>query len=1422
VPSKIFLNEGRADPPDATMIKAFPASNTSVDVVAREAAKEAARRAGVTLGEYLNRVIAEQAAELGFEPHDPDATARLQALTARLMRPPTAGLRPHPRTRPGRDRELWRTRGGSLEKTALQITDGRSPARDDYPAPDVLSDLTEDAAVRPGDLPLASLAEQLAEIEHRLLSNGGNQLIRAALARLERDLSARRGLDGGLAESELKPLESDITMLLHALRSTPSQNPAARSGQRDAPAPSGSNRSDRTIGSAQAGAATEPPRSDPPSAWQTSGENPQRTDEHDPVLNALDQNLTALAQQLGQAMIGADNPPEPRDVAHEVQQIARAEDHIQTAALQQQLTELSRALAEFSPQAAIGALETAIQQLAVKIDASTDPRLRESLVAPVETIAADLRNMLRSADSRSIIEGLDHDVKAIACKIETLVADLQPKASEQLRELRDGLTILNAKPMPFDRIEQKLVALAERVQSLAADGASRVAIGQIMSALDAVNRQLGANAPAAALKHIDQQMAALASRIDQVAVPSQKAIEDLSKRLDTAHQSLAARIEAARPPIVDTKGVETMMAALAGKFDATAAAEARSLSALDAQIGKISARIERLAAEGASRADTAELAASLAEVRRSIAATAPADSMLILSKRIDGLAAKVNEVLLTSPNVAKSYEDLTRRLDSQIAKVAERIERLASESAPRASATQLAASLEELRKSVAASAPTESLQALTKRIDILAGKVDEVLVTAPTVAHGYEELTKRIAAVHHSLAARLDMPPAAPAPIEPTGLETMVRALAAKIDAVLPADIEPRSLDSIEAQVSRIAEKLDRSDNGLVSLASLQRSILDLFSQLEETRHAALDAAETAARTAARDTLREVMLNAPTPPEKSEPENRETAEQIHRQLTEMRTLQDNSDRRVHSTLSAVHGTLEKIAGRLAAINDQAEHPNRPPATPQGTGFRSDFATPELRPSGFESVLDILAKAVERHTPGTETASKTQTVSTAHEADRDDDFLIEPGAGYGLGHHGDTAPKGSGHASFIAAARRAAQAAAAESVVSAKRSSAPAPNVDPPAAKPKAWFAGYNLKLLLGLGCLAAVSVSVIAYQLAYGSLLSADVTPVQFNAAAKPDAAAIATAAPNTSSPKTAEIIAASTSSKELLPTGDNAKIAVKATAFKAGASANEDAAGATLSPMSPMTPPSAQPLEGTGSIMSSQPMSGSPSSLGDAAQAGNPAAQYELGTRFADGRDVNRDLKAAALWFEKAATQGLAPAQFRLGTIYEKGLGVQRDEAIAKLWYQRAGERGNAHAMHNLAVLTAEGSSSKPDYPTAAIWFRKAAELGVRDSQYNLAILYARGLGIEQSLVQSYAWFSLAAAQGDEDAAKKRDEVAARLDAPSLDAAKALVAQFRAKVPDPGANEVMAPAAGWGAIGSKLEQRSPIRMPAKPKVSRL
>lgn len=218
---------------------------------------------------------------------------------------------------------------------------------------------------------------------------------------------------------------------------------------------------------------------------------------------------------------------------------------------------------------------------------------------------------------------------------------------------------------------------------------------------------------------------------------------------------------------------------------------------------------------------------------------------------------------------------------------------------------------------------------------------------------------------------------------------------------------------------------------------------------------------------------------------------------------------------------------------------------------------------------------------------------------------------------------------------------------------------------------------------------------------------------------------------------------------------------------------------------------------------------------LATLAANGDAAAQFELASRYADGRDIARDSKLAVLWFEKAAQQGLAPAQYRLGTLYEKGIGIERNETVALDWYRRAADAGNVRAMHNLAVMLAEGGAGKPDYAAAAVWFRKAADLGVRDSQYNLAILYARGLGVETSLVQSYLWFSAAAAQGDVDAAKKRDEVAARLGARDLETAKTLAAGFQAKTPVPAANDVVTPPGGWRA-----PPPSPAKATNKPKMS--
>ncbi len=196
-------------------------------------------------------------------------------------------------------------------------------------------------------------------------------------------------------------------------------------------------------------------------------------------------------------------------------------------------------------------------------------------------------------------------------------------------------------------------------------------------------------------------------------------------------------------------------------------------------------------------------------------------------------------------------------------------------------------------------------------------------------------------------------------------------------------------------------------------------------------------------------------------------------------------------------------------------------------------------------------------------------------------------------------------------------------------------------------------------------------------------------------------------------------------------------------------------------------------------------------------AEKGDAAAQYDLAARLAEGRDMERDPKAAAKWFEKAANKGLAPAQFRLGSMYREGKGFTANNARAMDWFKRAAQRGNARAMHNLAVVMAEGVGGAPDYATAGEWFRKGAEYGIKDSQYNVAILYARGLGLPQDLGEAYKWFDAAAKQGDEDAAKKRDEIAAKMDARRLTLAKSEAESFKPKALDPVANDVIIPSYG-------------------------
>lgn len=186
-------------------------------------------------------------------------------------------------------------------------------------------------------------------------------------------------------------------------------------------------------------------------------------------------------------------------------------------------------------------------------------------------------------------------------------------------------------------------------------------------------------------------------------------------------------------------------------------------------------------------------------------------------------------------------------------------------------------------------------------------------------------------------------------------------------------------------------------------------------------------------------------------------------------------------------------------------------------------------------------------------------------------------------------------------------------------------------------------------------------------------------------------------------------------------------------------------------------------------------------------AERGDPQAQLTLGSLYASGTGVNRDLAKAAKWHRKAAEQGLAQAQYRVAFDYANGTGVKPDrfEAVhwlrraaeqgladaqfelgqcygngdglaenlveAANWYQKAAEQNFPQAQYALGKCYFEGNGVTKDIPEGVTWTRKAAEAGLAEAENSYGMCYAKGKGVPQDYLQAYKWFNLACAQGGE-----------------------------------------------------------------------
>jgi localization factor PodJL len=862
----------------------------------------------------------------------------------------------------------------------------------------------------------------------------------------------------------------------------------------------------------------------------------------------------------------------------------------------------------------------------------------------------------------------------------------------------------------------------------------------------------------------------------------------------------------------------------------TEAMPRRAIESIENEVRALARRIDDNRQNGSDSQTLAGIERALSEIREVLRSLTPAEQLAGYDQAIRNLTAKLDQIIRANDDPSTIH--------------------------------QLEGAIAALRAIVSNVASNDALARLSDDVHALSAKVDQ-LSRPDGRADSLVALEQRIAALMSSLESREQRPPASE---NSEQIERALLALSDRLDRMPVGNDSASAFAHLEQRVSYLLERLEASsDHRSGNLGRVEEGLHDILHHLERQHASFADfAANNRGEPAAPDDGFADLFK------------RELSDIRFSQAETGRHTQDSLEA-VHNTLGHVVDRLSTIEGDLrtaraqpaappvAAPSYAAPAPSAPepsysapeeplvlqyaepeaiPSVAMPPPIKPELPTPAAQqeyfsaaPRDFHAASQAEPPAVPPRTISEILEPHTAPPRLAIDPDLPPDHPLEPGtrpsarvaspseriAASESAISSIPAAAASKEpvstSSFIAAARRAAQAAAAAPPPDkAGRTPKAAKPADP--TKPASNITSKIRSLLVG----ASVVVIVLGTFRMAMTLLDTGAPPAIPGAESSTDAPSPASPADNNASPamptQTTPSMASPTpigrQSFNNARTSDSiASVAIPQNNAPSFSSTGDVTGAIPLSPNSSST--------GKLAMIAVPPTEHLPEAIGGpvlraAVLKGDPTAAFEIGVRFAEGKGVAANYDEAAKWLDRAAQAGVVPAIFRLGTFYEKGLSVKKDVDIARRYYMQAAERGNAKAMHNLAVLDADGGGKGANYKSASQWFRKAADRGIADSQYNLGILYARGIGVEQNLAESFKWFSLAAAQGDVDAGRKRDDIAKRLDAQSLAAAKLAIQTFTAEPQPDDAVNVAAPTGGWDSAPATAGNTKPAIKPVAAK----
>ncbi|MFC7053392.1 SEL1-like repeat protein [Hansschlegelia quercus] len=985
--------------------------------------------------------------------------------------------------------------------------------------------------------------------------------------------------------------------------------------------------------------------------------------------------------------------------------------------------------------------------------AAQEPAAKAPPIASLRAALAEIANRQKALDSEYESDPSD-SAPALEVELGREVEALRRRtiSPEALAEMRSeigrlGQTVGSLPTrVEIDGLIREIGALSARLVETRPAALDPEALRAIDMLVGQVERMRGEAATPSMISGLAEELGAISARLDVLTPRSAAAIDALAERIDGIKAELDAfpRMEA-------VGDLATQIKALVARLDEQEKAAAPTRKAVEGLTTRVAALDHKIDVMAMTRGDERH-----ADLEGLPSKSAMADLGRQIEALTDGLKARGQPV--AAPSVINALSTRVASMDDKLATLAEQLQLSAS---PR------------------------TIELFADKVDGLNDRVDMLSISSRSTSSSLERVEDAVRIIAEQMRA-------APAtPFVDTG--------------------------AIEAQVSRLVDGLDRNDG---RLEDLNAAFYGLASRIEQSCEALGASAAGVSGT-------------------------DAGGEIARALEELRAASSLAERRSAEALESVRGTLERLVDRVERGPISAGLAEHMTAAREATIAPNLDATEAARAAARRALAEAGVDRAEDAEP--EAASFRPITGFGP------DHPIEPGA---AGSRPELVAAQTA-ASFIAAARRAAMQTTSEEDTAAP---AVAIASDPKSSRYSGMFASLKARKRPMLVAIAASLVVLAGLYVARDAAfveeaelqppsLDEPITSMAEAPAASDDVTAALSdlppapehpAAPGLENHSAVDARRVETTTiaglkdegtppevaQAELPTPAPSQEAPKSEAAKTEAAKVElQARAETPAPTEAAPLPRAKAADltdfafagstdpkgkpdwqkaepaTTGSIAPTR--GGLPDAIGGAtlrlrAVSGDPAAQLEVADRLLSGHNnVAPDPVAGAIWLEKAASQGLAPAQHRLGSLYEKGSGVTRDLSKARIWYERAAAAGNVRAMHNLGVIHAEGGLGRPDFDAAAVWFRLAAERGLVDSEYNLGVLNARGLGGKRNLMDAYKWFALAADQGDEDAGRKRDEVAKAL-GKSLDSAKATVAAFVPRPLDAAANDIPSPPGGW------------------------